>query len=275
VAVSRPAADVLGVVLGSAFSSHPPKELALEEKVVETRFGPQPLYEVRGGVRPAYVAFRHGLPHAFLPHQIPYRALAAAFAEVGCGALLLTSSVGVLDAGVPLHRPLLVSDLLTLDNRLPDGSACTLFVERGPQQGHLVLREGLFSQALSAQLRRLAAAVEAPVAGDVVFGYAGGPRTKTAAENAMWARLGAQVNSMSLGPEVVLANELGIPCAGLVVGHKYSLPRGEDAVDALDVARSLADSREALERIVRAFLARGEPVPFGNELFRFGDATPG
>jgi purine nucleoside phosphorylase len=74
---------------------------------------------------------------------------------------------------------------------------------------------------------------------------------------------------MSLGPEVVLANELGIPCAGLVVGHKYSLSRGGEAAGEVDVARSLADSRDALERIVRAFLERGEPVPFGNELFRF------
>jgi 5'-methylthioadenosine phosphorylase len=274
VAVSRPAADALGVVLGSAFSQHPPRGLALDEKVVETRFGPQPLHRLRGGARPAWVAFRHGLPHTFLPHQIPYRALAAAFAEVGCGALLLTSSVGVLDADVPLHRPLLVRDLLTLDNRLPDGSACTMFTEPEPQQAHLVLREGLFSRALGDQLRGHADAAEAPVAGEVVFGYVGGPRTKTPAENAMWARLGAQVNSMSLGPEVVLANELGIPCAGLVVGHKYSLPRAAP-IGELDVARSLADSRDALERIVGAFLERGEPAPFANERFRFGDAARG
>ena len=256
-------------MLGSAFSQQPPAGLALDETVVATPFGAQTLHRVRGAARPAYVAFRHGLPHAFLPHQIPYRALAAAFAEVGCGALLATSSVGVLTADVPLYRPLLVRDLLTLDNRLPDGSACTMFTQPSPQQAHLVLREGLFSRALGTQVRGLAEAALARVAGEVVFGYVGGPRTKTPAENAMWARLGAEVNSMSLGPEVVLANELGIPCAGLVVGHKYSLAGGPAAAREVDVACSLADSRDALERIVCAFLERGEPVPFGNERFRF------
>ena len=128
---------------------------------------------------------------------------------------------------------------------------------------------GPLLSALGAQLRRLADAARASVAGEVVFGYAGGPRTKTPAENAMWARLGAEVNSMSLGPEAVLANELGIPCAGLVVGHKYSLPQGGNAAGDVDVARSLSDSRDALERIVRAFVASGEAVPFANELFRF------
>jgi purine nucleoside phosphorylase len=213
VAPSRSAADALGVVLGSAFSQRPPEGLVLDETVIETPYGAQPLHRVRDAARPAYVAFRHGLPHVFLPHQIPYRALAAAFAQVGCGALLLTSSVGVLSADVPLHRPLLVRDLLTLDNRLPDGSACTMFTKRSPQQGHLVLREGLFSAALGVQLRRLAEDVEAPVAGEVVFGYVGGPRTKTRSENAMWARLGADVNSMSLGPEAVGGHERGQPGA--------------------------------------------------------------
>jgi 5'-methylthioadenosine phosphorylase len=260
----------LGVVLGSAYAHRAPADLALETVVVETRFGAQRLYQVRGAAGPAHVAFRHGLPHAWLPHQIPYRALAAAFAQVECGALLVTSSAGVLDPGLPLHRPLLVRDLLTLDDRLPDGSACTMFPSPAPGQGHLVLREGLFSGALARQIRRLAEEAGAAIAGEADFGYAGGPRTRTAAENAMWAALGAQLNSMSLGPEVVLANELGIPCAGLVVGHKYSLPDGRDPGDEADVARSLAESRTALERIVRAFLARGEPVTFANELFRFG-----
>ena len=43
---------------------------------------------------------------------------------------------------------------------------------------------------------------------EVVFAFSPGPRTKTRAENALWAQLGAQVNSMSLGPEVVLAEYL-------------------------------------------------------------------
>ena len=34
--------------------------------------------------------------------------------------------------------------------------------------------------------------------------------------------MGADVNSMTLAPEVILASELLIPCSGLVVGHKYS-----------------------------------------------------
>jgi 5'-methylthioadenosine phosphorylase len=212
--------ESVGIILGSAFSDEPPRSLALQRELVQTELGPYELQRVKGTPLPAYVDFRHGQPHRLLPHQIEFRAQAAAFARVGCRALLVTSSVGVLDPALPLYRPLRVADLITLDNRLPDGSLCTMYERPGPGQGHLVLREGLLSRALGAQLEQLASAAGAPLEGDVVFGYAAGPRTKTRAENEMWRRLGAQVNSMSVGPELILANVLEIPCVALVGGHK-------------------------------------------------------
>jgi len=262
----------VAVILGSAFGVETLAELELEPVQIGTRHGPAVLHRAAGGERPAWVLFRHGLPHRWLPNQIPYRAHAAALAEVGCGALLVTSSVGVLDPELPLNLPLLVGDLLTMDNRLPDGSACTMFVAEGPDHAHLVLSEGLLSPALGEQVRRLAADRGIEVwPREVVFGYVGGPRSKTRAENRMWGLLGADVNSMTLAPEVVLANELGIPTAALVIGHKYSVPTG-DAPDRRGVDRSLVESRAAQRELVLAFLRGGAPVPFGNHLYRYKES---
>ena len=135
-----------------------------------------------------------------------------------------------------------------------------------------MLEDGLFSSALGARLRRLAADVSESLGGPVVFGYAGGPRTKTRAENALYRAWGAQVNSMTVAPEVVLANELGIATAAVVVGHKYSLAGGSGAgetADATALRCSLDDAARAVSKIVAAFLEVGEPVPFANRLFRF------
>jgi 5'-methylthioadenosine phosphorylase len=259
----------VAAILGSAFSESLPGTLDLTPETVETNWGEQTLHRVDGRERPAYVLFRHGLPHRLLPNQINYRAQAAALAAVDCQALLVTSSVGVLEADLPLYRSLLVDDLLMPENRLPDGSACTMFPEPAPNHGHLVLDDGLFATELTEQVRDLAASVRATVAADVTFAYAQGPRSKTAAENRMWPRLGAQVNSMTLGPEVVLANELTIPCAGLVVGHKYSLPDREPPERAA-LSSTLDRARKEQERIVTAFLMEGTPVPFPNTIYRFG-----
>lgn len=259
----------VAVILGSAFDGACLEDLELTPEEVATAHGPVTLYRSGLGSRPAYALYRHGLPHRWLPHQVPFRAHAAALAAVGCGALLVTSSVGVLDPAVPLGRPLLVGDLLMPDNRLPDGSACSMWPSPSPEHGHLVLEGGLFSASLGAQLRALT-----PVEpGAVTFAYVPGPRTKTPAENRLWATWGAQVNSMSLGPEVVLANELGIPTAGLVTGHKLSHP-DHPAPDQAGVARSLREARDATRLAVRAFLQQGAPVDFENQLYRFQDEAP-
>jgi len=257
----------VAVIVGSAFSQR--GGLELEPVEVATAHGRAVLHRVSG--TDSYLLFRHGLPHRYLPNQIPYRAHAAALAEVGCEALLVTSSVGVMDPSRPLYTPLIVGDVVMLDNRLPDGSACTMFPTPTPGQGHLVLDEGLLSESLRAQVRALAAGAGVPVAEDeVVFLYRDGPRTKTAAENRLFARW-AQVNSMSLAPEVVLANELGIPCCGLVIGHKYSVSGGVTP-DRAGIAESLERSRAAMERAVMAFLEGGAGVAFGNHLYRFEGA---
>jgi 5'-methylthioadenosine phosphorylase len=261
----------VAVVLGSAFAEPRLAGRALAPVRVDTAHGPVTLYRWPGR-EGAWVLARHGLPHRHLPHQVPYRAHAAALAAVGVGALLLTSSVGVLDPALPLFSPLLVGDLVMPENRLPGGGPCTMWPDPDPEQAHLVLEEGLFSRALTDQLAALVAAEGLAPTRGVVFGYQPGPRTKTAAENRWYRAIGAQVNSMSLGPEVVLANELGIPVAALAIGHKRS-GEGFTADDPAWVERSLAAARAATERIAARFLDEAEPVRFANRLFRFGGAT--
>lgn len=261
------------VILGSAFDAPRVGEVELEPRTISTTHGEAVLHRFPRQDRDAWVLFRHGAPHRYLPNQIPYRAHAAALREVGCGALLITSSVGVLDRALPLDEPLLLDDLLMLDNRLPDGSACTMHQRTAPEQGHLVLDEGVFSRALSEQIESLSRELGFACAARALFAYAQGPRTKTAAENTLLARLGAQVNSMTVGPEVVLANELEIPTAALVVGHKYSLPGETARLEQRTMEATLCAGRNAVAEVAAVFLAQGEPVPFANHIHRFPPAS--
>jgi len=260
----------VAVILGSAFDARFRQHFHEDPLRVETEFGTAEVHRFCAAGRPAYAIFRHGQPHRLLPQQINYRANAAALRELDCGALLVNSSVGVLDARLPIFKPMLLTDLVMLDNRLPDGSTCTMFVEPSDGQGHLVPREGLFSPALNRAVEALAppGLPHPPETGELVFFYAGGPRTKTPAENRLLAGSGVHVNSMTLAPEVILANELGIPCAGLVVGHKYSVP-GVANPDGQGLAESLHEAREATAEILVEVLKHGTPVPFGNHIHRF------
>jgi purine nucleoside phosphorylase len=246
-----------------------PRALNLERIEIQTAWGLQALYYAKNFQRPAYLLFRHGLPHRLLPHQINYRSQAQALKQVDCGALLITSSVGVLDSDLPLFKPMLLTDLVMLDNRLPDGSTCTMFTQPSLEQGHLVVTEGLFSKELNQQIHRLAGDLIHAVKQPIVFAYVTGPRTKTPAENKIWHELGVQVNSMTLAPEVILANELEIPCMGLVVGHKYSTPDIKNNADPQSMSDSLESSRGAMETLILRFLEKSEPVSFGNRIYQF------
>lgn len=260
----------VAAILGRAFADSFSDGMHLQPKEVDTEWGPQTLHRVPAGDRPAYVLFRHDVPPRLLPHQINYRAQAAALRAVDCEALLVTSTVEVLDDDVPRYRPLLVDDLLMLENRLPDGSACTMFVDPSDAQGHLRIDDSLFATTLTEQVRDLAGSVRASVADDVTAASVQGPRSTTAAENRGWARRGAQVSSMTLGPEVVLANELKIPCAGLVVGQTDALADRDPPEEV--PASTLDRSRDEQDRIVTAFLKEADPVPFPNTLCRQGEA---
>lgn len=266
----------VGVVLGSAMGDEVLKTLSLQPLEVITPYGPQRLFEgVRSdGVR-ILALHRHGFPHRHLPHTIPFRAQIWALRMRGCAALVLNSSVGVLDPSVPLFTPMLATDLLMPENRLPDGSLCTLFTPEAmaasrtvqEQAGHLVLTEGIFSLALRQQLHSLGIDPSA-APNPLTFVYAPGPRTKTPAENRYWFAAGGHVNSMSIGPEAVLACEVGIPCAALLVGHKPST--GHDApLDREAVAASLEEAGRAALPFVLGFLEEGQPVPPENLIFRF------
>lgn len=267
--------DAVALILGSAFYSNIEAlgAFELEHQVVETPFGDQGVWRVRvGASRDAYLIARHGVPHTLLPHQINWRAMASALSSLGVGALVTTSSVGVMDPSLPVQTPMLLADLLMPHNTLPDGTACTMFPEPTPGQGHLVIEDGIFSSALNAQIRDIATRADIPLFDDeVVFAYVGGPRTKTPAENRFFLQLGAQVNSMTVGPEVVLANELEIPCAGLVAGHKRSSGQQAPDVEGDDqITTSLDDAREVFGRLLVALIEQLSPVPFANQIYRFG-----
>jgi len=259
----------LAVILGSAFEKSIPEALSMQQVVISTNWGNQKLYKTTvTGNRDVYAIIRHGVPHHLLPNQINYRAQAAALSKVNCGALLINSSVGVLDPDLSLYKPMLLTDLMMPGNRLPDGSTCTMFNEPSEDQGHLVLNEGLFSKKLNEQIFNIDPENIVYPDSELIFVYAGGPRSKTSAENRMWAKLGGHVNSMTVAPEVVLANELEIPVAGLVVGHKYSVP-GIDNPPEEDIRETLEQARAATEKVLLKFLQQGEPVEFQNHIYRY------
>lgn len=251
-------------IVGSNYDSAKIAGYALEEHTIKTMLGKLKYYRFPCE-RPCYVIFRHGLPYRYLPHDIPYEIHAQLLSDLQCEALLLTSSVGVLDESLPLFTPMLVTDLIMLDNRLPDGRICSL-KSTNKKPFHLVFQEGPFSNAMNQQIKNHFEQTNAAMQ-EVIYAYFPGPRTKTRSENRCLSLMGAQVNSMTMGPELVLANELGIPTMSLVVGHKYSLAT-QQSIETLGLAESIVKSKQALEKWIAWFFQNITVPCFANMLYQ-------
>jgi hypothetical protein len=66
------------------------------------------------------------------------------------------------------------------------------------------------------------------------------------------------VNSMTVGPELVLAAEVGIPAAAVVIGHKRSKPSDSTAAapGRKAMAASLTGGRGVLQETILDWLHR-------------------
>lgn len=258
----------IAVILGSSFKTLMLGEKNLTPVALEESYQNLSVYRY-SGAREAYLLFRHGLKKHLLPHQIPYRQQMKLLQTLGCKTVLITGAVGLLDTQLPLYTPLCVTDILMPDNRLPDGSACTMFDSIQLDQAHLVITDGLCSSKLTAQLQRECRHRGFITPNNLVFTYTPGPRTKTSAENIYWRQLGAHVNSMTIAPEIVLANELQMSVACLVSGHKYSTSNTSAPIHPDRLKHSLECARNAMESLICWFIEQIEVPPFANTFFKF------
>ena len=80
------------VILGSARETPVLGNRELRAETISTRFGPVPLYRYPCDGGEAWVLFRHGVPHRYLPNQIPYQAHAAALKSVVLGLIILATA---------------------------------------------------------------------------------------------------------------------------------------------------------------------------------------
>ena len=160
------------------------------------------------------LVLRHGFRGYHLyPEEINYRANMWGISKLGCDIVILLSSVGILSDHIQKNIPVIVTDLYYPYNQLPSGEVCTY----GGQ--HLLAGEKhpLFCPELIAETEKILR-TEMPVVKKGTYAYLQGPRTKTPLENRVFEQI-ADINSMTLGPEIVLANELGLRVVAIGVGH--------------------------------------------------------
>lgn len=253
----------LAIISGSGFYDFPRLEEP-EQRTVETAFGDTLVCIGHVGERRVAFIARHGAGHSRLPNMINFRANLSALKKLDVKAIVSTTVCGVLDASLPLAKPIVFSDLYFPDNRLPNGEICSIFSEEGAAgRGH-----SIFDTPFSDELRdQLIHAAQDPIT-DAVYAHVAGPRFNSKPEiRALQPH--ASFLSQTAGPEIVLAGELEIPMA--LLGFSVDYANGvSDVPTPIQVLQSnLTNSKEAflaiLEKLIRGF----EEPSYAGVIYRF------
>jgi 5'-methylthioadenosine phosphorylase len=182
------------------------------EQDVETPYGTTRVTGGRTGGRVVYFMNRHGAGHSVPPHRVNYRANLWALKSLGIRVVVATTAVGSLRRTIPPGALLLSDQFLDFTK-----SRVTTFYDGGADG---VVHTDMTSPYCSGVGRTLfehGQTLGLPMVLGGTYVATEGPRFESAAEVAVFGRLGGDVVGMTGVPEVVLARELGLCYATLSI----------------------------------------------------------
>ena len=159
---------------------------------------------------------RHGRNHEIPPSQVNFRANIMALKEAGCDFILATSAVGSLREKIDRGDLVIVDQFIDFTRHrkvsffesFADGPKHTPMAKPFSSQLRTILINSCVELGLSHHKKGTVVTIE-------------GPRFSTKAESHMFRSWGADIINMSIAPESILANELGIPYAAVAMSTDY------------------------------------------------------
>lgn len=190
-----------------------------EDVTVETPYG-SPSSGFRtgkiGGIDVAILS-RHGREHSIPPTQVNNRANLWAIKELGCTHIIVTTACGSLREEIG-RGDLVVLDQFIDFTRFREITFFEKF-ENG-KLNHTPMADP-FDYELRQRIIKTAESLKLKCHSSGTMVTIEGSRFSTRAESHMFRAWGADVINMSVAPECILANELGIPYAAIALSTDY------------------------------------------------------
>jgi len=189
------------------------------ETAVETPFGNPTSTFKTGKIEGTDVVLlsRHGRDHSIPPSKVNNRANMWAIRELGCTHILATTACGSLREEIKRGDVVVLDQFIdftrhrevTFHEEFTNGE-----LNHTPMADpfHPELREKLIATASELNLGFHPSGTVVTIEG---------PRFSTRAESKMFRLWGADVINMSIAPECILANELGLPYAAVALSTDY------------------------------------------------------
>ncbi len=194
---------------------------------------------------------RHGRRHTLPPSRINSRANLYALKDAGCTHVLATAACGSLRDSLG-RGDLVVPDQFIDFTR---HRATTFFEEFEPgieNARHTPMADP-FDSGMIEILVRTGRGLKLPIHDGGVIMTMEGPRFSTRAESNMYRIWGADLINMTVAPEVILANELGMPYAAIAMVTDYDSWKTDEP--PLSFKEIIAVFQDNIEKVTRLILA--------------------
>lgn len=205
---------MIGIIGGSGLDD--PKILRnFSGKSIRTPFG-NPSGKItlgKIGKNDVAILARHGKKHTIIPTHVPYRANIWALKKIGCTHIIATTACG------SLRENLKPGDIIFPDQFI-DNTKHRILTFFEDKLIHTPMAEP-FSAELRKKLENTAKKLKINYHNHGTMITIEGPRFSTKAESHMFRGWGADLINMSTVPEVILANELGIPYQSIAMATDY------------------------------------------------------
>ena len=159
---------------------------------------------------------RHGKKHSIPPTQVNSRANIWALKELGCELILATTACGSLKEEIGRGHFVVLDQFIDFTKHRQ-----TTFFERFEGEMKHTPMSDPFDSNLRNKIIESAHELNLNIHETGTVITIEGPRFSTRAESNMFRMWGADVINMSVAPEVILANEIGLPYAAIAMSTDY------------------------------------------------------
>lgn len=235
---------VVGIIGGSGLDD--PKILKYQKEIeVKTPFGETSSKLIQGkiGGKTVFLLSRHGKKHGLSPSNVPYRANIWALKSVGCTHILATTACG------SLNEELKPGEFVFIDQ----------FIDFTKQRKTTFFEDKVVHTPMSKPFDENLRDILSKTARELRFAFHNkgtmvtieGPRFSSKAESFMFKKWGADLINMSTVPEVVLANELGVPYQSIAMVTDYDCwKENEDPVTMEIIMKRMSENSERVIKIL-------------------------
>jgi 5'-methylthioadenosine phosphorylase len=214
-------------VIGGSGLENPDLLRSPEEKQINTPYGSPSSPLLCGTILSTEVVIlsRHGKDHIIPPSQVNNRANIYALKNIGCTHILATTACGSLREEI--HR----GDIVIPDQFIDftRHRSITFYEEFEPGKMKHTPMADPFDKSLRELIISSAWNIGLNTHDKGTVITIEGPRFSTRAESKMFRMWGADIINMSIAPEAILANEIGMPYAAIAMSTDYDCWKEDEA----------------------------------------------